>query len=71
MYISHTSVMPWYDLQGPYPKPTTFIPEEPTTFIPEELTTFIPEEPTTFYRLTHQMSSTFILLLHSCPRSIG
>jgi hypothetical protein len=34
-------------LQGPYPKPMTFIPEGPTTFC----------------RSTHQMSSTFILLL--------
>jgi hypothetical protein len=58
MYIPHTSVTPRYHLQGPYQKPTTFIPEGPTTF----------------QRSTHQMSSTFSLLPHSYlrrPRHIG
>jgi hypothetical protein len=32
MYIPHTSVMPQYHFQGPYPKPTTFTPKGPMTF---------------------------------------
>jgi hypothetical protein len=55
MYIPHTSVTPRYHLQGPYPKPMTFIPEGPTTF----------------QRSTHQMSSTFGLLPRSYLRSTG
>jgi hypothetical protein len=55
MCIPHTSVMPRYHLQGPYPKPMTFIPEGPTTF----------------QRLTHQMLSTFSLLPCSYLRSTG